>query len=51
MLKDRLFHAQEEAAVGQHHPTSLNRVNVPTAKPTPAAQPPTPKAQITVYIC
>ncbi|XP_034414373.1 protein transport protein Sec31A isoform X2 [Cyclopterus lumpus] len=43
MLKDRLFHAQEEAAVGLHHP---NRVNVPTAKPTPAAQIPTPKAQI-----
>ncbi|KAK9530266.1 hypothetical protein VZT92_011779 [Zoarces viviparus] len=45
MLKDRLFHAQEEAAVGQHRPNSLNRVDVATAKPTPAAHTPTPKAQ------
>uniref|UniRef100_A0AAQ4R9Q8 Protein transport protein Sec31A n=1 Tax=Gasterosteus aculeatus aculeatus TaxID=481459 RepID=A0AAQ4R9Q8_GASAC len=43
MLKDRLFHAQEEAARGPRHPKSLSRVNVSTAKPvdTPAAQTPT----------
>ncbi|XP_062416137.1 protein transport protein Sec31A isoform X1 [Pungitius pungitius] len=48
MLKDRLFHAQEEAARGQHHPKSLNRVNVSTAKPvdSPVAHTPTPKAQL-----
>uniref|UniRef100_A0A8C9XQ79 Protein transport protein Sec31A n=1 Tax=Sander lucioperca TaxID=283035 RepID=A0A8C9XQ79_SANLU len=46
MLRDRLFHAQEEAAVGQQPSNSFNRVNVSTAKPTPAAQAPAPKAQI-----
>ncbi|XP_068438639.1 protein transport protein Sec31A isoform X2 [Clinocottus analis] len=46
MLKDRLFHAQEEAVIEHHHPNSLNRGQVPTAKPTPAAQTLTPKAQI-----
>eukprot|EP00064_Thunnus_orientalis_P002521 superscaffoldBa00000187_g2528 len=37
MLRNRLFHAQGEAAVGQQPPNS---------KPTPAAQPNAPKAQI-----
>ncbi|XP_029977381.1 protein transport protein Sec31A-like isoform X3 [Sphaeramia orbicularis] len=46
MLKDRLFHAQGESAVGQQPPNSYNRPNVSTAKPTPAAQTPAPKAQI-----
>uniref|UniRef100_A0A8C9XQ02 Protein transport protein Sec31A n=1 Tax=Sander lucioperca TaxID=283035 RepID=A0A8C9XQ02_SANLU len=44
MLRDRLFHAQEEAAVGQQPSNSFNRVNVSTAKPTPAAQAPQSKA-------
>lgn len=48
MLRDRLFHAQGEAAVGQQPSNSFNRVNVSTAKPTPAAQTPAPKAQIMV---
>ncbi|KAM7370685.1 hypothetical protein PAMP_010212 [Pampus punctatissimus] len=46
MLRDRLFHAQGEAAVGQQPPNSFNRVAVSTAKPTPAAQAHAPKAQI-----
>ncbi|KAI9546789.1 hypothetical protein NQZ68_022734 [Dissostichus eleginoides] len=46
MLRDRLFHAQEEGASGQQPPNSFNRANVSTAKPTPAAQAPAPKAQI-----
>ncbi|XP_037610987.1 protein transport protein Sec31A isoform X2 [Sebastes umbrosus] len=46
MLRDRLFHAQEEAAVGQQPPNSFNRVDVSTAKPTPAAPTPATKAQI-----
>ncbi|XP_033962724.1 protein transport protein Sec31A isoform X1 [Pseudochaenichthys georgianus] len=46
MLRDRLFHAQEEAAGGQQPPNSFNRANVSTAKPTPAAQAPAPKAQM-----
>ncbi|XP_062269970.1 protein transport protein Sec31A isoform X1 [Platichthys flesus] len=46
MLRDRLFHAQEEAAVRQQPPNSFNRVDVSTAKPAPAAQPPAPKTQI-----
>ncbi|KAA8581451.1 hypothetical protein FQN60_003032 [Etheostoma spectabile] len=46
MLRDRLFHAQEEAAVGQQPSNSFNRGNVSTAKPTPAAQAPAQKAQI-----
>uniref|UniRef100_A0A8C9XMU2 Protein transport protein Sec31A n=1 Tax=Sander lucioperca TaxID=283035 RepID=A0A8C9XMU2_SANLU len=50
MLRDRLFHAQEEAAVGQQPSNSFNRVNVSTAKPTPAAQAPAPKAQIPMSI-
>uniref|UniRef100_A0A672YMA6 SEC31 homolog B, COPII coat complex component n=1 Tax=Sphaeramia orbicularis TaxID=375764 RepID=A0A672YMA6_9TELE len=49
MLKDRLFHAQGESAVGQQPPNSYNRPNVSTAKPTPAAQTPAPKAQIMVF--
>lgn len=48
MLRDRLFHAQEEAAGGQQPPNSFNRANVSTAKPTPAAQAPAPKAQMMV---
>ncbi|KAM9336115.1 protein transport protein Sec31A [Symphorus nematophorus] len=44
MLRDRLFHAQGEAAVGQQPPNSFNRVNVSTAKPAPAAA--APKAQV-----
>ncbi|XP_028285931.1 protein transport protein Sec31A isoform X1 [Parambassis ranga] len=46
MLRDRLFHAQGEAVVGQQPPNSFNRANVSTAKPAPAAQAPAPKAQI-----
>ncbi|XP_033467620.2 protein transport protein Sec31A isoform X1 [Epinephelus lanceolatus] len=46
MLRDRLFHAQEEAAVTQQPQNSFNRVSVSTAKPTPAAQAAAPKAQI-----
>uniref|UniRef100_A0A8D3CCI0 Protein transport protein Sec31A n=1 Tax=Scophthalmus maximus TaxID=52904 RepID=A0A8D3CCI0_SCOMX len=46
MLRDRLFHAQGEVAVGQQPPDSFNRVNVSTAKTAPAAQAPAPKAQI-----
>ena len=48
MLRDRLFHAQEEAAVGQQPPNSFNRGDVSTAKPAPAAQTAAPKAQIMV---
>lgn len=48
MLRDRLFHAQGEAAVGQQPPNSFNRVNVSTAKPNPAAQAHAPKSQIMV---
>uniref|UniRef100_A0A671XYY1 Protein transport protein Sec31A n=1 Tax=Sparus aurata TaxID=8175 RepID=A0A671XYY1_SPAAU len=44
MLRDRLFHAQGEASVGQQPPNSFNRANVSTAKPAPAAA--APKAQI-----
>ncbi|XP_058477555.1 protein transport protein Sec31A isoform X1 [Solea solea] len=44
MLRDRLFHAQGEAAVGPQPPNSFNRVGVSTAKP--AAQTPVPKAQV-----
>uniref|UniRef100_A0A8C4I7E4 Protein transport protein Sec31A n=1 Tax=Dicentrarchus labrax TaxID=13489 RepID=A0A8C4I7E4_DICLA len=43
MLRDRLFHAQGEAAARQQ--TSNSRVSVSTAKPTPVAQTPAPKAQ------
>ncbi|XP_039643401.1 protein transport protein Sec31A isoform X1 [Perca fluviatilis] len=46
MLRDRLFHAQEEAAVGQQPSNSFSRVNASTAKPTSAAQAPAPIAQI-----
>ncbi|KAM4624415.1 protein transport protein Sec31A isoform 2-T2 [Polymixia lowei] len=48
MLKDRLFHAQGEAAVGQQPPVPYNKVNVSTAKPAPAPAAPAPaqKAQI-----
>lgn len=46
MLRDRLFHAQGEASVGQQPPNSFNRANVSTAKPAPAAA--APKAQIMV---
>ena len=46
MLRDRLFHAQGEAPVGQQPPNSFNRANVSTAKPAPAAA--APKAQIMV---
>uniref|UniRef100_A0A665X4S6 Protein transport protein Sec31A n=1 Tax=Echeneis naucrates TaxID=173247 RepID=A0A665X4S6_ECHNA len=43
MLRDRLFHAQGEAPIGQQPQNSFNRVNVSTAKPTPAPQiPPMP---------
>uniref|UniRef100_A0A665X4Y5 Protein transport protein Sec31A n=1 Tax=Echeneis naucrates TaxID=173247 RepID=A0A665X4Y5_ECHNA len=45
MLRDRLFHAQGEAPIGQQPQNSFNRVNVSTAKPTPAPQIPAPKAQ------
>lgn len=48
MLRDRLYHAQGEAAAQQQPPNSFNRVGVPTANPTPAAQPPAPKAPIMV---
>lgn len=51
MLRDRLFHAQGEAAVGQQTPNSFNRVSVSTAKSTPAAQTPAPKAQVMACIC
>uniref|UniRef100_A0A665X3M5 Protein transport protein Sec31A n=1 Tax=Echeneis naucrates TaxID=173247 RepID=A0A665X3M5_ECHNA len=43
MLRDRLFHAQGEAPIGQQPQNSFNRVNVSTAKPTPAPQIPAPK--------
>uniref|UniRef100_A0A3Q3IHI1 Protein transport protein Sec31A n=1 Tax=Monopterus albus TaxID=43700 RepID=A0A3Q3IHI1_MONAL len=46
MLRERLFHAQGEAVIGQQPPSSINRVGVSTVKPTPAAQTPAPKAQI-----
>ncbi|XP_014832360.1 PREDICTED: protein transport protein Sec31A-like isoform X1 [Poecilia mexicana] len=46
MLRDRLYHAQGEAAAQQQPPNSFNKVGVPTANPTPAAQPPAPKAPI-----
>uniref|UniRef100_A0A665X4U4 Protein transport protein Sec31A n=1 Tax=Echeneis naucrates TaxID=173247 RepID=A0A665X4U4_ECHNA len=42
MLRDRLFHAQGEAPIGQQPQNSFNRVNVSTAKPTPVAAPPQP---------
>ncbi|XP_013862446.1 protein transport protein Sec31A isoform X2 [Austrofundulus limnaeus] len=45
MLRDRLFHAQGEAAVHQQPPNSFNKAGVPTAKPTPAAQTPQPSVQ------
>ncbi|KAM4524216.1 protein transport protein Sec31A isoform 1-T1 [Odontesthes bonariensis] len=45
MLRNRLLHAQGEA-LQQQPPNSFSRVGVPTAKPTPAAQTPAPKAQI-----
>uniref|UniRef100_A0A665X4L0 Protein transport protein Sec31A n=1 Tax=Echeneis naucrates TaxID=173247 RepID=A0A665X4L0_ECHNA len=48
MLRDRLFHAQGEAPIGQQPQNSFNRVNVSTAKPTPAPQIPAPKALILV---
>lgn len=49
MLKDRLFHAQGEAAVGQKPQNSSNRVGAAAAKPAPAAaHTPAPKAQIMV---
>lgn len=48
MLRDRLFHAQGEAAVGPQPPNSFNRVTVSTAKPAAAAQTPAPKAQVMV---
>ncbi|KAG7507635.1 transport protein Sec31A-like isoform X2 [Solea senegalensis] len=44
MLRNRLFHAQGEAAVGQQPPNSFNRVGVSTAKSV--AQTPVPKAQV-----
>uniref|UniRef100_A0AAQ6A771 Protein transport protein Sec31A n=1 Tax=Amphiprion ocellaris TaxID=80972 RepID=A0AAQ6A771_AMPOC len=52
MLRDRLFHAQGEAAAAaaQQPPNSFNRVNVSTAKLTPAAPTSAPKAQIMVQI-
>ncbi|KAM3591788.1 uncharacterized protein V6R79_007404 [Siganus canaliculatus] len=43
MLRQRLFHAQGEAA-GQQPPNSFSRVS--TAKPAPVAQAPVPKAQV-----
>lgn len=46
MLRERLFHAQGEAVIGQQPPSSINRVGVSTVKPAPAAQTPAPKAQI-----
>ncbi|KAF3704316.1 Protein transport protein Sec31B SEC31-like protein 2 SEC31-related protein B SEC31B-1 [Channa argus] len=46
MLRERLFHAQGETAIGQQPPNSFNRVNVSTSKPTPAAQTNAPKSQI-----
>lgn len=49
MLKDRLYHAQGEAAVRPQPPNSSNRVGVSTARPTPAAQTPAPKAQLMVW--
>uniref|UniRef100_A0A8D3DJM4 Protein transport protein Sec31A n=1 Tax=Scophthalmus maximus TaxID=52904 RepID=A0A8D3DJM4_SCOMX len=39
MLRDRLFHAQGEVAVGQQPPDSFNRVNVSTAKTAPPPMP------------
>ncbi|KAM3859446.1 protein transport protein Sec31A [Diretmus argenteus] len=46
MLRDRLFHAQGEAAIGQQPPVPYNRVTVSTTKPTSAAPAPAHKAQI-----
>uniref|UniRef100_A0A667XJK2 Protein transport protein Sec31A n=1 Tax=Myripristis murdjan TaxID=586833 RepID=A0A667XJK2_9TELE len=46
MLRDRLFHAQGEATVGQQPQRPNNTVNASTAKPTPAAQTPAQKSQI-----
>ncbi|XP_056153738.1 protein transport protein Sec31A isoform X2 [Lampris incognitus] len=46
MLRERLFHAQGEVAVGQQPPAPYNRVSVSTAKPAPVAQAPTQNAQI-----
>uniref|UniRef100_A0A667X905 Protein transport protein Sec31A n=1 Tax=Myripristis murdjan TaxID=586833 RepID=A0A667X905_9TELE len=48
MLRDRLFHAQGEATVGQQPQRPNNTVNASTAKPTPAAQTPAQKSQIMV---
>lgn len=50
MLRDRLFHAQGEATVGQQPQRPNNTVNASTAKPTPAAQTPAQKSQIMVFI-
>uniref|UniRef100_A0A665X4W5 Protein transport protein Sec31A n=1 Tax=Echeneis naucrates TaxID=173247 RepID=A0A665X4W5_ECHNA len=46
MLRDRLFHAQGEAPIGQQPQNSFNRVNVSTAKPTPAPQIPPPMPSV-----
>ncbi|XP_041671387.1 protein transport protein Sec31A isoform X1 [Cheilinus undulatus] len=46
MLRDRLFHAQGEAAGGQQPSNSSNRASVSAAKPAPAAQAAAPKAQV-----
>ncbi|XP_067101649.1 protein transport protein Sec31A isoform X1 [Osmerus mordax] len=44
MMRDRLFHAQGEAAVGPRPPVPYNRVNVGVTKPS-AASPPQPQPQ------
>ena len=44
MMRDRLFHAQGEAAVGPRPPVPYNRVNMGATKPS-AASPPQPQAQ------
>lgn len=49
MLKDRLYHAQGEAAVRPQPPNSSNRVGVSTPMPTPPVQTPAPKAQLMVW--
>lgn len=46
MLRDRLFHAQGDAAVGQQPPVPYKRVNVSTTKPAPAPQAPAQKAHV-----
>lgn len=48
MLRNRLFHAQGEAAAGPQPPNSFNRAPVSTAKPAAAAQASAPKAQVIV---